>query len=83
MVPHPYPTPPASSTCGPHRRVCMRALPLLPLTAVSGHPSAHRRIGFQTCPTHFLLPPSRASALDGALGIQGSGVLQQSWGGEG
>nr|KAF6346900.1 hypothetical protein mPipKuh1_010635 [Pipistrellus kuhlii] len=47
------------------------------------HPSANRHISFQTGPTHFLSPPSWASALDGAFGIQGSGVLQQSWGGKG
>lgn len=46
-------------------------------------PSAHRHIGFQSCPAPFLSPPSRASALDGAFGIQGSGVLQRSWGEKG
>lgn len=48
-----------------------------------GNPSAHRHIGFQTFPTHSLPPCSRASALNEAFRIQGSGVLQQSWGGEG
>lgn len=78
MVPHPYPTPLASFTCGPHRRVCMRALPLLSLTTVSSNPSAHRYFGFRTCPTQFLPPPSRTSPLGEAFGFQGSGVLQQS-----
>lgn len=40
MVPHPYPIPLASFACGPHRRVCMRALSPLPLTTVPGNPSA-------------------------------------------
>lgn len=57
MMPHPYYTPLASFTCGPHIRVCMRTLPLLPPTTASEYPLAHRHIGFQTFPTHFLPPP--------------------------
>lgn len=76
------PSSPGLLHCGPHRRVCMRALPRLPLTSVSASPQHTGISAFKLA----LLPSSHP--LPGlcsgwAFGIQGSGVLQQSWGEKG
>lgn len=63
MVPYPYPIPLASFTCGPHRRVCMRALPLLPLTTVSGNPSAQGISAYWLSDFPYSLPPTHFRGL--------------------
>lgn len=80
MMPHPYYTPLASFTCGPHRRVCMRTLPLLFSTTASDNPLTQ---AYWLSNFPYSLPPTspRVSALHEASGIQGSGALQLSWGG--
>lgn len=73
MVPHPFPTPLASFTCGP-----TKGMYTSPSPATSHHclRQSFSTKAYQLPNFPYLLPPtSRSSALDEAFGIQAFGVL--------